>query len=261
MGQSLKFRSEYLFMFGLEGKTALVTGASRGIGRAIALELAKNGCNVVINYLKNEEKAREVEKEIKKYGKAMIIKADVSRQEDVEIMRKEVIKNFRGVDILVNNAGIHQHLKSWELSIEDWEKVINVNLTGTFLCCSAFIPFMKKKRYGRIINISSVVAHTGTDHECHYASSKAGIIGLTKSLALELAPYNITVNAIAPGFIETDMLKFESEKERKRVEKKILLGRIGKPEEIAYATCFLASNMADYITGETLNVNGGLYIH
>lgn len=244
---------------GLEGKIALVTGSSRGIGRAIALELAKNGCDVVINYIKNERKAREVEKEIRKYGKdVLMVKADVSRQEDVERMKDDVMNEFHGIDILVNNAGIHQHLKSWKLSIDDWKKIIEVNLTGTFLCCSTFIPHMKEKKYGRIINISSVVAFTGTDHERHYASSKAGIIGLTKSLALELAPYNITVNAIAPGFIETDMVKFDSKKEKEMVEEKILLKRLGKPEEVGYAACFLTSKMADYITGETINVNGGL---
>jgi len=244
---------------GLRGKIALVTGSSRGIGRATALEFAKNGCDVIVNYAKSKEKAREVEREIREYGQeALVIQADVSVKNEVNKMREEIIDTFHRLDILVNNAGIHQHLKSWELSLDDWKKIIDVNLMGTFLCCSAFIPSMKEKGYGRIVNISSVVAFTGTDHECHYASSKAGIIGLTKSLALELAPYNITVNAIAPGFIETDMISFENAEEREMVEIKILLGRLGKPEEIAYAICFLASDLADYITGETIHVNGGL---
>ncbi len=243
----------------LRGKIALVTGSSRGIGRATALELARNGCDVVVNYVKNEKKAREVEREIKECGQeALVIKADVSVRKEVKRMRDEIMDTFNKLDILVNNAGIHQHLKSWELSLEDWKHVIEVNVTGAFLCCQVFIPHFKEKRHGRVINISSVVAFIGTDRECHYASSKAGTIGFTKSLSLELAPYNITVNAIAPGFIETDMTSFENAKEREIVEKKILLRRVGKPEEIGYAVCFLASDMAEYITGETLNVNGGL---
>jgi len=245
---------------GLKGKTALVTGASRGIGKATALSLAKNGCNVIINYVHKKDDANEVADEIIQTGQdALVIQADVSKIEDIERLQAQTMECFDGIDILVNNAGIHQHLKSWEMTPGDWKRVIDVNLTGVFLVCRAFVPDFIKKRNGRIINISSVIAHKGTDHECHYASSKSGILGLTRSLALELAPYNITVNAIAPGYIDTDMTSFSTKKERLDTLKIVPLGRIGNPAEIASAVCFLASDLADYITGETLNINGGLY--
>ncbi len=245
---------------GLEGKTALVTGASRGIGKATAIFLAKNGCNVIINYAHKKDRANEVADEIVQIGKdALVIQADVSKIEDIERSRMQIMECFKGVDILVNNAGIHQHLKSWEMTPKDWKRIIEVNLTGVFLCCHVFVPDFIKKRNGRIINISSVIAHKGTDHECHYASSKSGILGLTRSLALELAPHNITVNAIAPGYIDTDMTSFSTEKQRLETLSEIPLGRIGTPDEIAAAICFLASDLASYITGETLNINGGLY--
>jgi 3-oxoacyl-[acyl-carrier protein] reductase len=236
-----------------------VTGSSRGIGKAIAISLGKLGCDIAVNYVENHDKAKEVEREIQKLGRqTMCICADVSKEEDVLRLYNTVMNYFPHLDILINNAGVHQHLKSDELAIHDWEKIIDINLTGAFLCCRAFIPHLKVNNYGRIVNISSAVAYTGTDHECHYASSKAGILGLTKSLALELAPYAVTVNAIAPGFIETDMTRFQSQQQRETVEGTIPLERLGVPEEIAYATCFLVSDKAGYITGETLNVNGGL---
>jgi len=245
---------------GLSRKTALVTGASRGIGKATAISLAKNGCDVIINYIHNKDRAIEVADEIVQMGQdALMIQADVSKIEDIERLQAQIMECFDGIDILVNNAGIHQHLKSWEITPEDWRRVIEINLTGAFLCCRAFIPDFIKKRCGRIINISSVIAHKGTDHECHYASSKSGILGLTRSLALEVAPYNITVNAIAPGYIDTDMTSFSTKKEKVDTLQVIPLGRIGAPEEIASAVCFLASDLAGYITGETLNINGGLY--
>ena len=245
---------------GLEGKTALVTGASRGIGKATAIFLAKNGCSVVINYVHEQEKANDVADEIEKMGQdALVVQADVSRIEDIERLQAQIMEHFEGIDILVNNAGIHQHLKSWEMTPEDWKRIIEVNLTGVFLCCRVFVSDFIKKRNGRIINMSSVIAHKGTDHECHYASSKSGILGFTRSLALELAPYNITVNAIAPGYIDTDMTSFSTEKERLDTLRTIPLGRIGAPDEIAAAICFLASDLGGYITGETLNINGGLY--
>lgn len=245
---------------GLEGKTALVTGASRGIGKATAIFLAQNGCNVIINYVHEQKKAKDVADEIVQMGQgALVIQADVSKIKDIERLRAQIMKHFGGIDILVNNAGIHQHLKSWEMTPKDWKRIIEVNLTGVFLCCRVFLPDFIKKRNGRIINISSVIAHKGTNHECHYAASKSGILGLTRSLALELAPYNITVNAIAPGYIDTDMTSFSTEKERLDTLGVIPLGRIGTPDEIAAAICFLASDFAGYITGETLNINGGLY--
>jgi 3-oxoacyl-[acyl-carrier protein] reductase len=245
---------------GLDGKTALVTGSSRGIGKATAITLAKNGCNVIINYVHEKEKAKEVACKIKDMGsEAVPIQADVSKMGEIRRLREKIRENFKGIDILVNNAGIHQHVKSWEMDPSDWRKIIDVNLTGVFLCCRIFLPDLIKKKQGRIINISSVVAHSGTDHECHYASSKSGLLGLTRSFALELAPYNITVNAIAPGYIETDMTSFSNEKERLKIHRIIPLRRLGTPEEIADTVCFLASDLAGYITGETVNINGGLY--
>jgi 3-oxoacyl-[acyl-carrier protein] reductase len=173
-------------------------------------------------------------------------------------MKNKIHEFVDPVDILVNNAGIHQHLKSWELSNEDWDRVIGVNLTGVFNCSKAFAPDMMEKKWGRIVNISSVIAYLGTDHEVHYAASKGGVLSATKSLALELAPHGITVNAVSPGYIETDMTKFENEEEKKYYLEKIPLARLGKPQDIAHAVVFLCSTTATYITGETIHVNGGL---
>jgi 3-oxoacyl-[acyl-carrier protein] reductase len=244
---------------GLDGKIALVTGSSRGIGKAIAISLAEHGCNIVVNYARRDDKAREVVEHITALGReALCIKADISNAADVQQMEQQVFDTFSHIDILVNNAGLHQHLKSWELSLNDWNRIIAVNLTGTFLCCKEFIPHFKKERQGTIINISSAAAFIGSNHECHYVSSKAGIIGLTKSLALELAHYVVRVNAVAPGFIETDMLSFENEHEKDMVRQTIPIKRIGSAEDIAYTVCFLASDLASYITGQTIHVNGGL---
>jgi len=202
----------------------------------------------------------DVARKIKKMGSnALVIQADVSKKDEIYKLHEKIRDKFGQIDILVNNAGIHQHVKSWEMNPCDWQKIIDVNLTGAFLCCHIFLPDLIKKKQGRIINISSVVAHSGTDHECHYASSKSGLLGLTRSLALELAPYNITVNAIAPGYIETDMTSFSSQNQRLKIQRIIPLRRLGKPEEIADIACFLASDLASYITGETININGGLY--
>lgn len=246
-------------MTGIKGKTALVTDSSRGIGRACALELAKEGAVVAVNYVKNKDKARETVSMIDELGgEAVVIPADVAKPEEVEQMKIKIHEFVGPVDILVNNAGIHQHLKSWELSIEDWDRVIGVNLGGVFNCSKAFAPDMMEKKWGRIANISSVIAYLGTDHEVHYAASKGGVLSATKSLALELAPHGITVNAVSPGYIETDMTKFENEEEKKYYLGKVPLARLGQPEDIAHAVIFLCSNAATYITGENINVNGGL---
>jgi len=242
----------------LSNKVALVTGASRGIGRAIALEMAVEGADVVVNYASSEAKANEVARDISELGRqALVAGADVSRPDQVEAMRKLVLERFGGVDILVNNAGVHHHLKSWEIDDAEWKRVLDVNLNGVFFCSRAFSPEMRAKRWGRIINISSIIAFIGTDHEAHYGASKAAVVGLTKSLALELAPYNITVNAIAPGLTDTDMTAGATPEEKKRALELIPLGRIGQPTDIAYAAVFLASDRASFITGQTLNVNGG----
>jgi 3-oxoacyl-[acyl-carrier protein] reductase len=243
----------------IKGKVALVTGSSRGIGEATAIALAREGAKVVVNYVKNRKKAHEVASHIKEEGgEAMIVEADVSSSQDVEKMRNRVHEEMGEVTILINNAGIHQHLKSWELRNEDWDRVMGVNLTSVFNCAKAFTPDMISKKWGRIVNISSVIAHIGTDHEVHYAASKGGVVSATKSLALELAPYNIRVNAVSPGYIETDMTKFSNEDERKYYLEQIPIKRLGKPSEIADAVVFLCSNRSSYITGEVLHVNGGL---
>lgn len=243
----------------LEKKVALVTGASRGIGRGIALEMAREGADVIVNYNNSKEKANEVARSIEAVGRrSLVVKADISNQNEVEAMRKSVLAEFDGgVDILVNNAGIHHHLKSWEIDQAEWKRILEVNVDGAFLCTNAFDPEMRTKNWGRIINISSIDAFTGTDHEAHYGSSKAALLGLTRSLALELAPYNITVNAIAPGWFETDMTAGTTGEKRRKALERVPLGRMGQPIEIGYVAAFLASDRANYITGQTIHVNGG----
>ncbi len=242
----------------LEGKTALVTGASRGIGAAIALTLAESGAQIVVNYNASDEKAEKVAQEIiNKGGVAHTIQADVSDYEQMKKLFINAEKKFAGIDILVNNAGIHQHLQVHDLPFEDWKRVIQVNLDSNFICSKLALPYMKEKGWGRIINISSVDAFSGTDVESHYAASKAGQVGFTKALALETAEYGITVNAIAPGAIETDMLAVNTEERRKKLTSAIPIGRIGQPEDIAYGVLFLASPKAYFITGQVLHINGG----
>jgi 3-oxoacyl-[acyl-carrier protein] reductase len=245
-----------------EGKVAVVTGASRGIGRGIALELARCGATIVGAYQKEEKMAESLRKEIEKLGqKALMQKCDVSDSGDVARLLDYVMEEFGRADFVVNNAGIHQHLKSWELSEEDWRKVIDVNLTGTFLVTKAFTPFMIERKAGRVINISSCVAFTGTDHEVHYAASKGAVLALTKSLALELAPHGINVNAIAPGFIETDMVVFDGVHDKENVLKNIPQHRLGQPIDIGKAARFLCSADSDYITGQVIHVNGGMIMY
>ena len=198
----------------LEGRTALVTGGSRGIGRAIVHRLVEEGCDVAVNYHRSGERAEEVAAWASDKGaRALAVQADVADPGVVEAMRERVLAELGRVDLLVNNAGVHQHLRSWETSPEDWDRVIGVNLTGAFLVARAFAPGMVAAGWGRIVNISSVIATRGTDHEAHYAASKAGMLGLTKSLALELSPRGVTVNAVAPGYIETDMTAEATEEE------------------------------------------------
>jgi len=242
----------------LDNKVSLVTGASRGIGRAIALEMAREGADVIVNYNHSKDKAIEVTRAIEALGRrALAVRADVSKANDVEEMRRLVLKEFGSVDILVNNAGIHYHLKSWEMEQSEWSRVLGVNLDGVFLCSKAFSGEMRVKKWGRIINISSIVAFIGTDHEAHYGASKAAVVGLTKALALELARFNITVNAIAPGWIETDMTSAVTEDEKRKALELVPLGRFGRPEDIAHASVFLASDKASFITGQTVHINGG----
>ena len=240
-------------------KVALVTGASRGIGRGIALEFARNGADIVGVFIKSREKADSALREIRELGvNAEFIQADVSDEAEVNRLRDMVLKRFGKVDFIINNAGIHQHLKTWQLSVEDWDRVLSTNLRSQFLVTRAFTPHMMERKSGRVVNISSCVVFEGTDHEAHYAASKAGTIGLTKAQALEFAPYGINANAVAPGYITTDMLVFDSGLQERKALLKIPKGRFGRPEDIAKMTAFLCSEGADYITGQTFHVNGGL---
>ncbi len=247
-------------MLDFGGKTVLITGSTRGIGRAIAEEFAKHGANVIVSGTV-EEKAKEVAEELAtKYGvKTLGVGMDVSNPESVEEAFKKINAAFGGVDILVNNAGITRDTLFLRMKLEDWEKVLKVNLTGTFLVTKQVIRYMTKKRWGRIINITSVVGFTGNVGQVNYSTTKSGLIGFTKSLAKELAPRNVLVNAVAPGFIETDMTAQLKEEIKEEYKKQIPLGRFGKPEEVARVVLFLASPMADYITGEVIHVNGGMY--
>ncbi|MBY8912225.1 3-oxoacyl-[acyl-carrier-protein] reductase [Bacillus sp. YC2] len=243
----------------LNEKTAVVTGASRGIGRAIALDLAKNGANVVVNYSGNEAKANEVVDEIKSLGRnAIAVKADVSNPEEVQNMMKEAIAAFSSIDILVNNAGITKDNLLMRMKENEWDDVININLKGVFNCTKAVTRQMMKQRSGRIINVSSIVGVSGNPGQANYVAAKAGVIGLTKSSAKELASRNITVNAIAPGFISTDMTDKLSKEVQDEMLKQIPLARFGDPGDVSSVVTFLASEGARYMTGQTLHIDGGM---
>ncbi|MFE1244541.1 3-oxoacyl-[acyl-carrier-protein] reductase [Fictibacillus sp. NPDC058756] len=243
----------------LNNKSVLVTGASRGIGRAIALYFAKNGAKVAVNYSGSEAKANEVVEEIKANGgTAFSIKADISSSEDVTNMVKSVIDEFGSLDVLVNNAGITRDNLLMRMKEEDWDAVINTNLKGVFLTTKAVTRQMMKQRNGRIINIASIVGVSGNAGQANYVAAKAGVIGLTKTTAKELSSRGITVNAIAPGFIETDMTGKLEEGIKEDMLRNIPLARFGQPDDIAAAAAFLASDSSSYITGQTLHVDGGM---
>lgn len=243
----------------LTGRCALVTGAGRGIGRAVAVALAKAGADVAINYAGNETAAKETEALCAEYGvKTLVIKADVSDAESCKAMIDQVKEAFGKIDILVNNAGITKDKLMIGMSEADFMDVINTNLKGSFLCMQMVSKLMIKQRYGRIINLSSVVGLHGNAGQVNYAASKAGVIGMTKSAAKELATRNITVNAVAPGMIETDMTAVIPEKAKEAMLASIPVGRAGKPEEIANTVAFLASEEAAYITGQVISVDGGM---
>ncbi|MBU5293915.1 3-oxoacyl-[acyl-carrier-protein] reductase [Anaerosalibacter bizertensis] len=243
----------------LKKKNALVTGGSRGIGRATAIELSKEGANVIITYNSNEEKAKEVIKEVEKNGvKGLAIKADVSSEEDVKSMMKTIKSQFDSIDVLVNNAGVTKDNLLIRMKSEDWDKVINTNLKGVYLCTKAVVRGMMKKRYGKIVNIASVVGISGNAGQGNYSASKAGVIGFTKSIAKELGSRGINVNGVAPGFVETDMTEVLSEDIKEQSLKLIPLNRFAKPEDIANVVVFLCSEKANYITGQIINVDGGM---
>lgn len=243
----------------LKGKTALVTGSSRGIGRAIALALAEKGANIAVNYAGNETKAEEVVRELKDLGvEAIKIRANVADEQDVKAMIKEVIKTFGTLDILVNNAGITRDNLLMRMKVEEFDDVIETNLKGAFLCTKAVTRQMMKQRAGKIINIASIVGVSGNAGQANYVAAKAGMIGLTKSTAKELASRNILVNAIAPGFITTDMTDVLTDEQKTAILSTIPLEKLGEPEDIANVVCFLASDDAKYITGQTIHVDGGM---
>ncbi|MCL5252550.1 MAG: SDR family oxidoreductase [Candidatus Thermoplasmatota archaeon] len=244
-----------------EKKTAVVTGASRGIGKAAALALAGAGYNLCLNALSDrEELAKVAEQADRASAEVMYRTGDISDEEFVRSFFREVDEKFGGADILVNNAGIYIRKSVLELDLQDWKKTIDVNLTGAFLCSKASIPHMIEKRWGRIINISSQLAVKGSRHGTHYAASKAGLLGLTKSMVIELGEYGINVNAILPGTIRTRILEHYSEKELQNMALAVPLKRIGTPEDVAGAVLFLASAGASYISGASINVSGGLLI-
>jgi len=247
-------------MFNLKDKVALVTGASQGIGRDTALALAEAGAKVAVA-ARNEEKLSALVAEITAAGGiALAIKMDVADAEQVKAGVKQVLEKFGRLDILVNNAAITRDGLALRMKPDDWETVLRTNLTGAHLCIQQALPPMMKARTGRIINISSVVAQSGNAGQANYVAAKAGLIGLTKAIAIEIASRNITVNAVAPGFIETPMTAVLSDKVKEEMKARIPLGRIGSAREIAAAIVFLASDEAAYITGHVLNVNGGLHL-
>lgn len=245
----------------LKGQTALVTGGSRGIGRSIALLLAEYGVKVAVNYSGNEAAAQETVARIHELGsEGIALKGDVGNSQQAENLVKEVINTWGKIDILVNNAGITRDNLIMRMKEEEFDQVIETNLKGVFNCLKSVTRPMMKQRYGRIINISSVIGVIGNAGQVNYSAAKAGIIGMTKSAARELASRGITVNCIAPGFIDTEMTHQLSDEVRSEYEKGIPLARLGRPEDIAMAVVFLASEGATYMTGQTLHVDGGMYM-
>jgi 3-oxoacyl-[acyl-carrier protein] reductase len=239
---------------------ALITGAAQGIGKSVALLLAQNGADIVVSDI-NLEKAEETAKEIESIGsKAIAIKVDVANLKDVERMVESILEKFGKIDILVNNAGITRDKLILRMTEEDWDAVLNVNLKGTFNCTKAVVRHMAKQRSGKIVSIASVVGEMGNAGQVNYSASKAGVIGLTKTIAREFAQRRINVNAIAPGYIETPMTEVLPEKVKEELKRLIPMERLGKPEDVAEAVLFLVSEESNYITGQVLNVNGGIYM-
>lgn len=243
----------------LKDKVAIVTGGTRGIGRAIALKLADHGANIVINYRNSDKEAEELKAILEGKGvKVLTVKCDISNFEDSKNLMDKCKEVFGKIDILVNNAGITKDTLIIRMKEEDFDNVIDVNLKGTFNCAKHASAIMLKQRFGKIINMTSVVGIAGNAGQVNYAASKAGVIGLTKSLAKELGSRGITVNAVAPGFINTDMTASLSEKVKEEASKNIPLKRLGDPEDVANLVGFLASDAANYITGQVINVDGGM---
>ena len=242
-----------------ERKVVFVTGGSRGIGKAIALKYAQNGYNVVINYVSDKANVEELKKKFEELKvECLIEKADVSKSEEVEQIVKKTIEKFKKIDVLINNAGITRDGLLMRMKEKDFDKVIEINLKGTFLVTKSVIPYMLKKRDGKIINLASVVGVTGNAGQCNYSASKAGIIGFTKSIAKELASRNIRANAIAPGFIDTDMTSVLSDEVKDSINAQIPMKRMGTAQEIANVAYFLGCEESSYITGQVINIDGGM---
>lgn len=248
-------------MMMLEGKRAIVTGGSMGIGASIAKELARRGANVAINYRKHDTEARQVVAEIESLGrKGLAIKADVANFADAQRMVDEVKEKFGGLDILVNNAGINRDSVVWKMTEQQWDEVLDTNLKGYFNYIHAAVGIFREQKSGKIVNVTSINGLRGKFGQTNYSASKAGIIGLTKALARELGKSNVNVNAVAPGLIETDMIKDAPDSVKEAALAEIVLGRLGKPEEVAEVIAFLCSEAARHITGEVIRVDGGQYI-
>lgn len=240
-------------------KNVLITGGTRGIGKAIALKFAQEGYNLIINYVSDRTDIKKLEEEFIKYNvDVLFIKADVSNFEECKKMIDKSIEKFKTIDILINNAGITKDNLLLRMSVEDFEQVIDINLKGTFNVTKNVVPYMMKKRKGKIVNLASVVGISGNAGQCNYAASKSGIIGFTKSIAKELASRNILANCVAPGFIDTDMTSILNDNVKENINSQIPLKRIGKSEEIANSVYFLAGEENTYITGQVLNVDGGM---
>ena len=243
----------------LKGKNVIVTGATRGIGREIALTLAQNGANIAMNYRNLNSEVEDLINEIKSFGvDALAIKCDVSCTNEVDNFIKEVKAHYNTIDVLVNNAGITKDGLILRMKEEDFDDVLDVNLKGTFNTTKSISSIMVRQKYGKIINISSVVGIAGNAGQCNYAASKAGVIGFSKSVARELASRNINVNVVAPGYINTDMTKNLPDKVKEEIIKSIPMKKIGNPKEVANLVLFLSSNLSDYITGQVINVDGGM---
>ena len=243
----------------LQGKVALITGSSRGIGEVIARRLATEGVRVAINYRTSEDAAnRVVQSIIGSGGEAFAVGADVSQEQEARSLLERVLEQWQQLDILVNNAGITRDRLLMRMTSDEWDEVLNVNLRGAYLCVKFALPHMVRQRHGRIINISSVVGLAGNAGQANYAASKAGLIGFTKAIAREIASRNITVNALAPGYITTEMVEKLPEEVKKQILARIPLGRFGEPEDVAETVTFLCSDEAGYITGQVITIDGGL---
>jgi 3-oxoacyl-[acyl-carrier protein] reductase len=258
---SFKLRSLEDKQVELEGKVAIVTGASLGIGSACALDLAANGANVAINYRKHDAEARAICDQINAMGRrGLTVCADVASYDDAQAMVATVVKEFGRVDILINNAGVNRDAVIWKMTEQQWDEAVDINLKGYFNYIRAVAPLFKEQGSGKIVNVTSINGLRGKFGQANYTAAKAGIIGLTKTVARELAKFNVNCNAVAPGLIETDMVKQAPDDVRQKAIAEIVLGRIGQPDEVAYVVTFLCTDKARHVTGEVIKVDGGQYI-